>query len=172
MMLPLDETGVPFEQLVRKWFEHRETYETSHHLFFGPLYAKMPYTEFAFLSTVQALEAYVKAPLSASQAEAKKFQACVNDVLARFSPALRDRLYSSSSGFPERVKYTRNYFTHYSKSLASKAYQGVELYYATERVRLILLLVFMLDLGVPEQLLRERCLETMANKHALTQWQG
>jgi hypothetical protein len=58
-------------------------------------------------------------------------------------------------------------YTHYSKKLEAKAYQGVDPYYATDRVRLMMMLVFMLDLGVPEQCLRERVLETRGYKHAL-----
>lgn len=45
-------------------------------------------------------------------------------------------------------KNTRNYFTHYDKSLEKKALKGSELYYLTERLKIFLLIILLTETAI------------------------
>lgn len=52
----------------------------------------------------------------------------------------------------EDIVNTRNYLTHYDESLAAKAKEGQELYELTHLMQMIMRILFMLELGIPREL--------------------
>lgn len=49
--------------------------------------------------------------------------------------------------FIRRIKHNRNYYTHYDKSLESKALKGNELYKLSEKLRVILIVLILKEIG-------------------------
>lgn len=173
MFLPLSKVTTPFESLIERWFAHRVEHEAAHHLLFSAFYERMAYGEFAFLAAMQALETYGRKRLAPKCSPKKRIGLadCITEVLDVFESRTQRRLFKASTGFKDRIRHTRNYFTHYSKDKAAKAYRGNELRRATARVRLLLTLAFMKDLGVDEKVLREYCLKTWYVAFEL-KWRG
>ena len=60
------------------------------------------------------------------------------------------RIVPDTKIFIREIKQTRNYFTHYSKELESKSLKGVELYYATMKLRVILTILLLKKINIPE----------------------
>ncbi|MBL7223293.1 MAG: hypothetical protein ISS72_05550 [Candidatus Brocadiae bacterium] len=78
------------------------------------------------------------------------------DLLVRQLPAdLKKRLTNMAGNFVNRLVDTRNYFTHYDHELEDKAYRGIDLHWAAERLRIFLGVVFLLDAGVDPDILLE-----------------
>lgn len=65
------------------------------------------------------------------------------DVISELPNSLKVKLFENEIEFAKSIKDTRNYYTHYSKNLQKKALKGVELFKATERLK-VLLVTFLL----------------------------
>jgi hypothetical protein len=59
------------------------------------------------------------------------------------------------SQFCEDVVATRNYYTHYTSELESKAFVEVDLYPVCERLRVLLTIVLFREIGLEESLIRQ-----------------
>jgi hypothetical protein len=57
--------------------------------------------------------------------------------------------------FCEDVVATRNYYTHYTSELASKAFAEADLYWVCERLRVLLTIVLFREIGLEESLIRQ-----------------
>jgi hypothetical protein len=70
---------------------------------------------------------------------------------------------SGSNDFVQRVVATRNYFTHYGEDSKSDAYRGSDILYAAERLRILLTVKVLSDLG-----LKASTLSTILDRHRET----
>ena len=48
--------------------------------------------------------------------------------------------------FAQRIKFTRNYLTHYNNSLKNKSFHGLDLHYVCERIEILLRYFFLISM--------------------------
>jgi len=56
--------------------------------------------------------------------------------------------------FIDRIVATRNYFTHYTTGLKRKAFDGDALYYAYQKLRILLIILLLKEVGLDESVIR------------------
>jgi hypothetical protein len=71
----------------------------------------------------------------------------LESLFSEIEPSILTHLFPMHEKLIVQAKNTRNYFTHYSLSLAKKALQGKELYYLSERFKLLLLILLLKETG-------------------------
>jgi hypothetical protein len=75
------------------------------------------------------------------------------DILITCSNKQLDQIVGDKELFVKQVKWSRNYYTHYSNDLKKNALKGKELYLITEKLKLVLVCAFLTELEVPKELL-------------------
>jgi hypothetical protein len=65
------------------------------------------------------------------------------------------KMVAESGQFCEDVVATRNYYTHYTSELESKAFAEVDLFWVCKRLRVLLTIVLFRDIGLEESLIRQ-----------------
>ncbi len=74
-------------------------------------------------------------------------------------PSTVELVCQSKSAFVSGIVDTRNYLTHYTDELRAKALTGGDLFWACEKLALLLRLVLLKEFGIAEDLLRNRIAE-------------
>jgi len=70
-----------------------------------------------------------------------------------YSNKILDKILGDKTEFVLNVKYSRNYYTHYSKDGKKKALKGGELFYLSERLKILLVCSFLIEVGLDKVLL-------------------
>lgn len=127
---------------IARWFRRASTMEPVYNLYLSALPARQLQAEYRFLALAQALETFHarKRPRPRDVAYIQRIQNLVDTMPAR----LRKRV---PTNFAERVRDTRNYYTHWSQRLEKRAAQEVDLYYLTSGARLLLDVTLLMELG-------------------------
>jgi len=76
----------------------------------------------------------------------KRLRNILNELGPLIDPYIRNK-----EIFVEQVLSTRNYFTHYDKTLEEKALKGEEFYWLTRKLRAILEICLLLELGISKE---------------------
>lgn len=177
MIFSLKEVGGDLATLVEKWLTIRRRFATTYNLYLSTQYNPSKYTEPNFLSIAQAIELYHRVNFSNRvfsksefrerrkaivQRAPKKYQNWADAQLEHANePRLGQRvleLYDAASDlmrqfhidrrvFAGVVKDTRNYYTHYSPGLKTKALNGAELYWLTRALSYMFVYLFLGDIG-------------------------
>ena len=166
-----------FASCLQNWYKKYEVLEPVCQLYFGTLYGRFVYLNLKFLCLVQALEAYhsrtttnqelapeehdkrVSRILRAVPTEYKDW--LQNELTYSNEPSLRRRLKelydtfsvtlkalnANKKSFINRVVDTRNYLTHYDVDLKRKSAKGKELFIITERLRILVEMCLMKEIG-------------------------
>lgn len=69
------------------------------------------------------------------------------EILDRYSNPTLDRMIPDKDLFIKQIKDSRNYYTHYSKSLEKKALKGNDLYKLSQRIKILLTCAFLMECG-------------------------
>lgn len=72
----------------------------------------------------------------------------LEEMVNTYSNPTLDEILGSKSDFVKKVKWSRNYYTHYSPDMAKKALKGADLLYITERLKLLLVCSFLIESGI------------------------
>ncbi|MBZ4192159.1 HEPN domain-containing protein [Niabella beijingensis] len=72
------------------------------------------------------------------------------ELFDELSNEITDHLYPDKAELIKNAKNTRNYLTHYDRSLKKKALSGIKLYYLTERLQIFLLILVLKELGIEQ----------------------
>jgi hypothetical protein len=177
MLFKLKDIETEFALYIQKWLNISEEVKHICALYFGIQYAEFMYGEQRFLSIVQALESYHRIQVSNEQISQEEHEKRLKEIYDRvpsqhldwlkeklnFShePSLKDRieyltnlhkkgitpLIKDRNAFIKRVKNTRNYYTHYDKSLKNKFAQGEELFRLTQILSFLLKSCLLNELG-------------------------
>jgi len=75
----------------------------------------------------------------------------LKELFSELPDSLKEKLFENEDIFTNRLKDTRNYYTHYSEYLASKAFEGKELFYATEKLKVILVAILLKELFILDE---------------------
>lgn len=71
----------------------------------------------------------------------------LTELVDKYSNNILDRIIGDKSIFVLNVKRSRNYYTHYSKDEQKKALKGAELYYLSEKLKILLVCSFLIEVG-------------------------
>jgi hypothetical protein len=86
----------------------------------------------------------------------------LTEIVSKYSNEILDKIIGDKELFVKQVKWSRNYYTHYSSSGEKQALKGVDLFYLTEKLKIVLVCTFLIEVGFDNEKLK-KLLEQ--NKH-------
>jgi len=89
-------------------------------------------------------------------------QTRLTEIVTKYSNEVLDKILGDKELFVKQVKWSRNYYTHYSESGKKQAIRGAQLFYLTEKLKIVLVCAFLIEVGFDREKLK-KCLEF--NKH-------
>lgn len=167
-----------FETCIKNWYRKYDNLEPVFTLYFGTHYGRFVYLNLRFLCLVQALEAYHRRVVSNEELQREQHKERIGNILATVpakykewlqnkltysnEPTLRKRLndiydvlatkpmylFLGDKAFINKVTDTRNYMTHYDLKLKKKVADGNELYTVTEKLKILVELCLMKEIGL------------------------
>ena len=177
-----------FSLILQKWFNSFEELKSIFNLIFSTEYKPDMYLESKFLNIAQAAESYHRRRcknhvLTKLEHEAR-IKAILDNTPEEYKKWLKEKLHFSNEPtlhnrlielldktqkvmnplvgdhltFVRKVKYTRNYFTHWNTDLQDKAAQGEELFRITQTLLFMLQTCLLMELGCTP----ERCAELIS----------
>lgn len=72
----------------------------------------------------------------------------LNEIVEFCSNKFLDKVIPDKELFVKQVKWSRNYYTHYSSDGKKNALKGQALFYLTEKLKLVLVCTFLLEIGL------------------------
>ncbi|MGG6295196.1 HEPN domain-containing protein [Leptolyngbya sp. AN02str] len=177
LLFELKDIQETFGDTMAQWLTIAAELDSVCNLFFSTRYSQRMYQENHFLNIVQAVESYHRRRRSnrilPKQEHEKRINRIVNNASEgdkewlkqklAFSnePSLKERLVylvketreiiaplvNDEEPFIKQVRDTRNYLTHYDKSLQKKAVKGGALYWLTYTLEILLQTCFLKELG-------------------------
>lgn len=194
MLFRYRDISTNFEQYLKNWFSKVEILEPVFNLYFGTLYNSDMYLDHIFLSTIQAVESYHRRTMKNHIWSEEDFTTIKNEVLNCTSkkykdwvtnkfqygnePSLRRRIkelleeFNSifgefsiyNSEFAENVTNTRNYLTHYDPTLKEKSLKDQDLFNTIQKLRALVEVCFMKQLGIPNEDVKKIMKRSLQNK--------
>ncbi|WP_259014499.1 ApeA N-terminal domain 1-containing protein [Emticicia fluvialis] len=79
----------------------------------------------------------------------------LEDLINRYSNEMLNKLIGDSNKFILEIKYSRNYYTHYSKNLEKKALKGMRLRLLSEKLKILIVYALLVEIGLERQFLGE-----------------
>lgn len=174
-----------FEQFLNNWLRKTDVLEPVYSLHFGIMYNPEMYLHQKFLSVIQALEAYHRRAIGNLEVPKEEHERRIEELLSvapnnhrswleqklKYSnePSLRKRLKEifsrqpegthsvdgSMNSFIQKVVTTRNYLTHYDKSLKNQAAGGEELHRIVQKLKSLLETCFLHEIGFGNERINE-----------------
>lgn len=71
----------------------------------------------------------------------------LTEIVAKYSNETLDKIIGDKELFVKQVKWSRNYYTHYSSGGEKQALKGMELFYLTEKLKVLLVCTFLIEVG-------------------------
>jgi hypothetical protein len=166
-----------FGTYLKDWYLKRKNLEPICQLYFGSQYGRFVYLNLKFLSMIQALESYHRAFISneeLTKSEHEKRIAAIMETAPKIhetwlaeklqysnEPSLRKRIKTILEMFPKtvpaiipdpkwfinRAVRTRNYMNHFDPVLKDEASNNTELFALTERLRVIVEMCLLKEIG-------------------------
>lgn len=177
MLFALEDIEIQFSLFMQRWFNAASQVDSTCKLFFSASNKSEGYLQNHFLNLVQAAESYHRRRVKNQALSDDEHQTRINAILAsapseyeewlkeklHFSnePSLKERLndllletkgaldpiITDSELFVKTVKNTRNYYTHWNKSLEKKAAKGEELFRLTQRLSFLVQTCLLIEIG-------------------------
>jgi len=69
------------------------------------------------------------------------------EICTKYSNEILDKIITDKELFIKQVKYSRNYYTHYSTAGKKKALKGSDLFYLSEKLKIQLVCAFLMEMG-------------------------
>lgn len=79
----------------------------------------------------------------------------LSELVDKYSNPIIDKMILDKDLFIKQIKNSRNYYTHFSKSLEKKALKGSELYHLTKKLQVLLVCAFLMESGVSQTILKQ-----------------
>lgn len=94
------------------------------------------------------------------------------ELLEKYSNPIIDKMISDRMIFIKQIKDSRNYYTHYSKSLEKKALKGNDLYKLSQKIKVLLTCAFLMECGFNSEELEDSLDRVKYNFfHYLADWE-
>lgn len=181
MLFTLANVDAQLEKLLGNWFEKHESLQPVFDLYFATIYNRGAYLDQKFLTLMQAIETYHRRTSDETDLSpadhAKRMTTIVDSVPEEHRAWVSKRLeYANEIPLRRRLKRivdscqlvakkvtgkpstfiskavdTRNYRTHYDPSLKNKAVTGTELHRLVVRLRALIEMCLLLELGFSAQ---------------------
>lgn len=78
-------------------------------------------------------------------------QSRLADIVNNYSTEMLDTIIGDKETFVKEVKWSRNYYTHYSSTSEKKALKGTRLFYLTEKLKIVLVCAFLIEVGFDKE---------------------
>lgn len=184
----------------QNWLKKQKNLKPVFDLYFSTLYNPHLDLENEFLNIVQALESYhrrtmknydlpenehkkrVEAILNGTPQEHKEWlvegleysneprlRKRLEEILEQISDATEKTVQGSKS-FIQKVIDTRNYLTHYDEKLKGKAAIGQKLYRLTLKLKMLLEIVFLKELGLQKESIKSLIERNVAYERIIKDW--
>lgn len=75
----------------------------------------------------------------------------LTEIVEHCSTTFLDKVVGDKEQFVNHVKWSRNYYTHYSSDGSKKALKGKELFYLTEKLKIVLTCAFLIEVGLKKE---------------------
>jgi len=143
MLFTFKDVSGRFEEFLGNWFKKRELLDEAFAPYFGILYNPNMYQNQKFLALTQTIEAYHQRVRDKNELPLRiRLRDILNTHKAAFTGLIEDE-----AEFINDVKNTRNYFTHYNEKLREKAASGADLFYLTEKLKILVETCLLSELG-------------------------
>lgn len=95
----------------------------------------------------------------------------LTEIVSKYSNEILDKIIGDKELFVKQVKWSRNYYTHYSASGEKQALKGLDLFYLTEKLKIVLVCAFLIEVGFDNEKLK-KLLEQNKHRffHHLVKW--
>lgn len=172
-----------FEECIKKWNEKKELLNPIIG-YFVEAHEREFRIPMSFLKIVQAIEAYSRRMRNNEVLPPNEFESKVESIIAKIEkesdkelikgmlsnePRLRQRLIDifketnyiieisskKSKSLVNKIVNTRNYYTHFDKSIETKILKPEEMFYVARLLKLILRVELMQELGLDEELITQ-----------------
>ena len=169
-----------FEEVINKWLQAYNDVGPSLHLYFSTQEESHKYIEGKFVTLIQGLESYHRGTSDEKHMDDADYQIMINDLIEHIPEKQRpwfiEKLrYANEISLSRRLKrliepfkkyfgsnkdrkqlikkltVTRNYLTHYDKSIMHEAASGIELWYLCQKVEAIFQLNMLQIIGFTEE---------------------
>ena len=77
----------------------------------------------------------------------------LTELIEKYSNDILDKVLGDKTKFVTDVKNSRNYYTHYDKRLEKKALKGADLFYLSERLKILLVCAFLMEAGITKEMI-------------------
>jgi len=163
MLFSYQDIKSEFPSLIKSWFEKCELLKDSLNLLFTQFYTDYRFSINAFLNLAQAAESFHK------ETHKGKKDWVLHDRLSEIvnvcsnSISILDSILGDKDKFVNQVKHSRNFYTHYGRK-TEYILEGSELRILTEKLKLLLVCAFLLEIGMEHQKLSS-LLENIDTRH-------
>lgn len=141
-----------FGKIIHNWYSEYAKLEPAIHLLFEQFNTRDQFNINTFLNLTKAAETF---HARINQSSNEKLYDRLSTLLERYSNDLLDTIIPDKVQFAEQVKDSRNYYTHYSENKKEKALDGVNLFYLSEKLKLLLVCAFLMNIGFKKEQLEE-----------------
>jgi len=185
MLFRYNQISNQFDVFLNNWFQKANYLETVYDLYFGTLYNPHLYLNNQFLNLIQAIESYHRKTMKNNELPEDRHQERIKEILnavpskftdwlewklkysnevnlrqrlkdiLEFCSKISERLISDQEAFIGKTVDTRNYLTHFDPELEQRAVKGKELYDLTSRLKVLLQTIFLKELGLSDDRIRE-----------------
>jgi hypothetical protein len=145
-LFELSEIEGELELFLRKWLQINDSLRPVVNMYFGVRDSDSQYLEVKFLLLVQSVEYYHRHRIRRKA----HLDARVREVIASLH-GIADTIISDHAVFAKTVAKTRDYLTHYDPELEAQAAESYDLYYLMQRLRIIIELLLLRELGFSNQ---------------------
>lgn len=84
----------------------------------------------------------------------------LTEITEKYSNDILNKIIPDKELFVQQVKHSRNYYTHYSSDGKKKALKGGDLFYLSDRLKILLVCAFLIEVGFDKKLL-SNCLDNV-----------
>lgn len=174
-----------FPTIINNWYKLYDKLESSFNLLIEQFYNDKRFTENTFLNLAQSIESFHAHTRNKTKIPKSEYSEMKNDILSvvdvKYHTWLKEQfnfgnnlnLHSrleeiidfcscdmidkmiDKDNFIKDVKNSRNYYTHYSNTLKTKALKGKDLFYLSQKLKMILVCTFLLEIGFDKELLNK-----------------
>jgi len=177
MLFTLKDISKKFSYFLKNWFRKTELLKPVHDLYFGTLYQPKMYLTNEFLNLVQAIESYHRRTMKNYELPEEQHQKRIAEILSatpekyrkwlerklkwsnevslrqrlrdilKSCPQALNKVIKNKKSFISKAIITRNYWTHFDPELEDQAAKNGELFKLTSRLRILLQLCLLKELG-------------------------
>jgi len=80
----------------------------------------------------------------------------LTEIVDKYSIGILDKIIGDKELFVKQVKWSRNYYTHYSSSGEKQALKGIDLFYLSEKLKILLVCSFLVEVGFERDKLKKK----------------